>query len=60
MRGRCERCDEMVEVIYTVVAEKYSNGEVDLFEVCDDCIQETDEVQREEPLETWPGISDFY
>lgn len=57
---RCERCDEMCEVIYTVVAAEYSNGEVDLFEVCDDCIQETDKIQREEPLETWPGISDFY
>ena len=57
---RCERCDEMTEVVYTVLAAEYSNGEVDLFEVCDDCIQETDKVQREEPLETWPGISDFY
>lgn len=60
MRGRCERCDEMAEVIYTVVAAEYSNGEVDIFEVCGDCVQESDEVQREEPLETWPGISDFY
>ena len=57
---RCERCDEMTEVVYTVVAAKYSNGEVDIFEVCGECIQETDEVQREESLETWPGISDFY